>query len=203
MVGGAGPVSWALGRPTPRLSQHAGLLGHAIPTPHGGHAQEHTQARNPSSHQPPSGNLPTCGHPVAQDRPELISPQDVQCAPKGQCRITGDPAGAGVCTPGIWDPWLHHPPHPGAGFPQPGCSPTSPSPETPCSRGTARLTGLLLSPRHSRCPTPWPTSCTSPHGGSIVGRRSATTSWSSWCLSSSSWAGGCASCMGPYRSCSR
>lgn len=32
-VRGAGPVSWALGRPTPRLSQHAGLPGHAAPAP--------------------------------------------------------------------------------------------------------------------------------------------------------------------------
>uniref|UniRef100_A0ABI7W8W6 Lipase maturation factor n=1 Tax=Felis catus TaxID=9685 RepID=A0ABI7W8W6_FELCA len=57
--------------------------------------------------------------------------------------------------------------------------------------------------RRSRCPTPWPTSCTSPPGGPTALRRSATTSWSSWCLSSSSLDGGCASSTGPYRSCSR
>lgn len=62
---------------------------------------------------------------------------------------------------------------------------------------------LLLSHRHSRCPTLWPTSCTAPHGGFIALRPSATTSWSLWYPSSSSSDGGCASSMAPCRSYSR
>lgn len=57
--------------------------------------------------------------------------------------------------------------------------------------------------RLSRCPTPWPTSCTGRPGGCTASRPSATTSWSCWCPSSCSSGDGCASFTGCCRSSSR
>ena len=56
------PVSWALGQPASRLSQHMGLPGHAAPT-HPAHVSRpfpgsHTWGRDPTSPPPPSRSPP-------------------------------------------------------------------------------------------------------------------------------------------------
>lgn len=94
-VRGTGPVSWALGRPTPRLSQHAGARDKPPPPPShmlAGCSQEHTQGRNP---QLPPASERKSPHVTACERwpetwvplvpiPLPLGPQDPRDIPRGQ-----------------------------------------------------------------------------------------------------------------------
>lgn len=78
-----------------------------------------------------------------------------------------------------------------------------PTPLPPRSAKAGNSKACFCPHRLSQCPTRWPTTCTGHRGGSTALRPSATTSWSSLCLSSCSSDGGCAFFTGCCRSFSR